>query len=274
MNIFPSGENEISDSGEIGIKLQQFWQTGKWHWKICMQHGNHFMSASMWMTFTVVHAIHCRKKYKKCYYLTFLPMLYYETPVLYMKKITSRSYYQSFLFLFSHRWGYLLNVHGSKSGKVCGMYYIYIVIIYIYTCIFIVQPLLLFTKNYDQIIWNAEKHMWSDTRVEHFCVLVTVVYSWFNLTQGSHSSWKIIEIQICFKIMVNHWIWWKVLEICKNEKIMEKSLNFGSVAHGKIIGSWNRQFWLTTWVNEYVFYINIIYWYDSSNEVGRLCKFS
>ena len=38
----------------------------------------------------------------------------------------------------------------------------------------------------------------------------------------------------------NHWIWWKVLEICKNENIMEKSLNFGSVAHGKIIEFWNR----------------------------------
>ena len=38
----------------------------------------------------------------------------------------------------------------------------------------------------------------------------------------------------------NHWISWKVLEICKNENIMEKSLNFASVTHGKIIEFWNR----------------------------------
>ena len=37
----------------------------------------------------------------------------------------------------------------------------------------------------------------------------------------------------------NHWISLKVLEICKNEKIMEKSLNFGSITHGKIIEFWN-----------------------------------
>ena len=38
----------------------------------------------------------------------------------------------------------------------------------------------------------------------------------------------------------NHWISWKVLEICKNDKIMEYSLNFGPVTHGKIIEFWNR----------------------------------
>ena len=74
--------------------------------------------------------------------------------------------------------------------------------------------------------------------------------------QGSHSSWKIIEIQICFQIMENHWISWKVLEICKNEKIMEKSLNFGSVTHGKVIEFWNRHSfdWLHGYINMYFTY--------------------
>ena len=62
---------------------------------------------------------------------------------------------------------------------------------------------------------------------------------------------------------------------------MEKSLNFMKsswnlskwINHGKIIEFWIshswknhwilkwRQFWLTAWVNEYEFYIYIIYWY-------------
>ena len=43
---------------------------------------------------------------------------------------------------------------------------------------------------------------------------------------------------------------------------MEESLNFASLAHGKIVEFWNGQFWLTTWVNNVcVFYIYIIYWY-------------
>ena len=54
----------------------------------------------------------------------------------------------------------------------------------------------------------------------HFPAVDTVAKRSMNM-QGSHSSWKIIEIQICFKII-------------------EKSLNFASVAHGKIIEFWNR----------------------------------
>ena len=50
--------------------------------------------------------------------------------------------------------------------------------------------------------------------------------SWRVLIQGSHSSWKIIEILICFKIMEKSLNFMKSLEICKNEKIMEESLSF------------------------------------------------
>ena len=50
-------------------------------------------------------------------------------------------------------------------------------------------------------------------------------------------SLKFISVSRSWK---NHWISWKALEICRNEKIREKSLNFGSVTHEKIIEFWNR----------------------------------
>ena len=56
------------------------------------------------------------------------------------------------------------------------------------------------------------------------------------IVQGSHSTWKIIEIQICFKIMEKSLNFMKSSYICKNEKswknhwildqlLMEKTLN-------------------------------------------------
>ena len=73
--------------------------------------------------------------------------------------------------------------------------------------------------------------------------ITAAIMSWgpllltFKVPTALEKSMKFRSVLRSWK---NHWIWWKVLEICKNEKIMEKSLNFGSVAHGKIIEFWNR----------------------------------
>ena len=84
---------------------------------------------------------------------------------------------------------------------------------------------------------------------------------------------KSLKLRSVSRSWKNHWISWKVLEICKNGKIMEKSLNFGSVDHGKIIEFWNR---LSTYMCKWICILHIHYLLKCylTNQVGRLYKFS
>ena len=67
------------------------------------------------------------------------------------------------------------------------------------------------------------------------CINVLVTTDISRVPATLEKSLKFRSVSRSWK---NHWISWKVLEICKNEKIMETSLNFKSVGNWRFL-SWN-----------------------------------